>query len=153
MVENAKELVKGLLERMGVEAKVEGYLQEGDLFLEIKGDQEGVLIGKGGHTLEALQTLISRMINKQQKEPVRVAIDIDDYRKRRVESLTSMAKRSGEIVRTSGKAIVLGPFNAHDRRVIHLALQQDPYVVTESFGEGSIKEIRVFPREKDGGKN
>jgi spoIIIJ-associated protein len=145
-VEDAKQLVKGLLERMGTEAEVEIVQQERDLLVEIKGDREGNLTGKDGRTLEALQTLLSRMINKQYDGLVRVQVDVDDYRKRRAESLTGMAVRSGEIVRTSGEAVELGPYNAQDRRVIHIALEEDPYVTTKSVGEGDIKKIKIIPR-------
>ena len=81
-IEIAKELTIGLLERMGVKTEVEGFLKEGNLCLEIKGDHEGILIGKHGRTLESLQILINRMVNKRLKNAMRVVLDIDDYRKR-----------------------------------------------------------------------
>ena len=153
-VEDAKQLIKGLLERMRAEAEVKTVLHDRDLLVDIQGDREGLLIGKGGRTLDALQTLISRMINKQHDGSVRVVIDIDGYKKRRSESLTRMAMRSGEIVRATGKAVVVGPFTAQDRRVIHLALQESPHVTTESMGEGegNIKKIRIIPKKKEGGE-
>lgn len=142
----------GLLERMGVEAEVEGFIEEGGLYLDIKGDQEGLLIGKHGHTLESLQLLINRMVNKRLKEPVRVFLDVDHYKKRRADSLKKMAHRLGERAKMSGKAITIGPFNSHDRRVIHISLQQDPSLKTESMGEGEMKKIMVIPK-KEGGKD
>jgi len=149
-IENAKQLLMGLLERMGVHAEVDGSLKEGDLCLEIKGDQEGMLIGKNGRTLEALQILINRMINKRVKESVRVVLDVNHYRERRADSLIKMANRLGEKAKMTGKTVTVGPYNAHDRRIIHIALQDDPSLQTQSIGEGDLKEISIIPRrEKD----
>ncbi len=144
-VEIAKELIAGLLERIGVKAEVEGFLAEEDLHLEIKGDQEGILIGRHGRTLESLQVLINRMVNKRLGTPVRIVLDIDDYRKRKAESLKKMAIRIGEKVKSKDHPLTIGPFNAHDRRLIHIALKEDPSLRTESLGEGKLKKITIIP--------
>ncbi len=149
-IEIAKELMTGLLERMGVKTEVEGYLKEGNLCLEIKGDQEGILIGKHGRTLESLQMLINRMVNKRLKNAVRVVLDIDDYRKRRVESMANIACRLGEKAKKIGHSLTVGPFNSHDRRIIHITLKEDPYLRTESLGEGELKKVKIIPIKKDG---
>jgi spoIIIJ-associated protein len=149
-IEIAKELTTGLLERMGVKTEVEGFLKEGNLCLEIKGDQEGILIGKHGRTLESLQMLINRMVNKRLKNAVRVVLDIDDYRKRREESMANIACRLGEKAKRIGHSLTVGPFNSHDRRIIHLTLKEDPYLKTESLGEGELKKVKIIPIKKDG---
>jgi len=149
-IEIAKELTIGLLERMGVKKEVEGFLKEGNLCLEIKGDQEGILIGKHGRTLESLQMLINRMVNKRLKNAVRVVLDIDDYRKRRAESMANIACRLGEKAKRMGHSLTVGPFNSHDRRIIHLTLKEDPYLKTESLGEGELKKVKIIPIKKDG---
>ena len=149
-IEIAKELTIGLLERMGVKKEVEGFLKEGNLCLEIKGDQEGVLIGKHGRTLESLQMLINRMVNKRLRNAVRVVLDIDDYRKRRIGSMTDIALRIGEKAKRIGHSLTIGPFNSHDRRIIHLTLKEDPHLKTESLGEGELKKVKIIPTKKDG---
>ena len=149
-IEIAKELTIALLERMGVKTEVEGFLKEGNICLEIKGDQEGVLIGKHGRTLESLQMLINRMVNKRLRNAVRVVLDIDDYRKRRVGSMTDIAHRIGEKAKRIGHSLTIGPFNSHDRRIIHLTLKEDPYLKTESLGEGELKKVRIISIKKDG---
>ncbi|MGZ3567981.1 MAG: Jag family protein [Thermodesulfobacteriota bacterium] len=141
----ARELTIGLLERMGVRPEVEGFLREGALHLEIRGDQESILIGKHGRTLEALQMLIGRMVNKRLKSAIRVTLDIDDYRKRRADSMTQMAHRMGEKAKSTGRQQTAGPFNAHDRRIVHVALKEDPFLRTESLGEGELKKIKIIP--------
>jgi spoIIIJ-associated protein len=151
-VEIAKQLMMGLLERMEINTVLEGFLREGDIYLEVAGDKRGILIGKHGHTLDSLQFLINRMVNKRLKEPVRVILDINDYRKRRAESLKKMAVRLGEKVKTVGHALTVGPFNAHDRRIIHIALKEDPFLGTESLGDGETKRIKIIPKGKEGQK-
>jgi spoIIIJ-associated protein len=148
-IEIAKELTVGLLERMGVKAEVEGFVKEGSLWLEIKGDQEGVLIGKHGRTLEALQMLINRMVNKRLRNAARVVLDIDDYRKRRVDSMADIAHRIGEKAKRLGHSLTIGPFNSHDRRIIHVTLKEDPYLRTESLGEGELKKVKIIPIKKE----
>ncbi|MGZ3524751.1 MAG: Jag family protein [Thermodesulfobacteriota bacterium] len=147
-IEIAKELTKGLLERMGVRTEVEGFLKEGNLYLEIKGDQEGILIGKHGRTLESLQMLVNRMVNKRLKNAMRVILDIDDYRKRRADSVTLMALRLGDEAKRTGHSQVAGLLNAYDRRIIHITLKEDPFLKTESIGEGELKKVTIIPMKK-----
>ena len=144
-VELAKKLMAGLLERIGVKAEVEVVYEEGDLHLEVKGDQEGILIGRHGRTLDSFQFLINRMVNKRLTTPVRIILDINDYRKRKTENLNKMAVRIGEKVKSKGHPLTIGPFDAHDRRLIHIALKEDPAVRTESLGEGKLKKITIVP--------
>lgn len=148
-VELAKQLTLGLLQRMGAEAEVEGFLREGDIYLEIKSNQEAILIGKHGRTLDSLQFLINRMVNKELKEPVRMVLDINNYKKRRADSLKKMAIRMGESATGTGEEITIGPFNAHERRIIHVTLQENPSLKTESFGEGEMKRIKIIPTKKE----
>ena len=149
-IEIAKQLTIELLERMGVKTEVEVFLKEGVLYLEIKGDQEGILIGKHGRTLESLQLLINRMVNKRLKNAMRVILDIDDYRKRRADSMAQMAQRLGEKAKKTGHSLTVGPFNAHDRRIIHVTLKEDPSLKTESLGEGELKKVKIIPMKKEG---
>jgi spoIIIJ-associated protein len=142
----------GLLERMEITPILEGVLREGDIYLEIRGDKERILIGKHGRTLESLQFLISRMVNKRLKEPVRVILDINDYQKRRADNLKKLALRVGEKAKTRGYGLAIGPFNAHDRRIIHVTLKEDPILRTGSLGEGEMKRVKIIPTKKEGRK-
>ena len=149
-IEIAKEFTIGLLERMGVNAEVEGFINEGNLCLEIKKDQEGMLIGKNGRTLDSLQMLINRMVNRRLKNARRVILDIDGYRRKRADNLASVAHRLGEKAKRVGHALTVGPFSAHDRRIIHLALKEDLSLKTESLGEGELKKVKIVPLGKEG---
>jgi spoIIIJ-associated protein len=147
-IETAKQLMMGLLDHMGIKTEVEGSLKEGEIYLEVKGDKEGILIGKRGRTLDSLQFIINRMVNKHLKEPVKVYLDVNHYKERRADSLTKMAARLGERAKRTGKVLSIGPFNAHDRRTIHVALKKDPSLRTESFGEGEMKIIKIIPKSQ-----
>ena len=135
---------------MGAKTEVEGFLKEGNLYLNIKGDQEGILIGRHGRTLESLQMLINRMVNKRLKNTLRVVLDIDDYRKRRGDSIAQMAIRLGDKAKRTGHSQTVGPFNAYDRRIIHLTLKEDPSLNTESLGEGELKKVKIIPMKNVG---
>jgi spoIIIJ-associated protein len=144
-VEITKKLMVGLLERIGVKAEVDVAFEEGDLHLEIKGDQEGILIGRHGRTLDSFQFLINRMVNKRLETPVRIVLDINEYRKRKTENLKKMAIQVGEKVKSKGHPLTFGPFDAHDRRLVHIALKEDPAIRTESLGEGKLKKMTIIP--------
>ena len=151
LLPQAQELLERILELMGEKAKVVGRFDEEDrLSLSIDAADAGLLIGKQGQTLEALQYLLTKMIAKKARRKVRVFIDIESYRARHQEALTQLALKSGEKAKKSGKPITLNPMNPHDRRIIHLALQGDKEVKTMSRGEGLYKKVVVYPmRKKD----
>jgi len=146
--EVARELMTQLIKGMGLKAELNVSIKGDAIYLDIKGEKEEILIGKRGRTLEALQFLLNRMVNKQLEEGVRVFIDINQYKERRANSLTNMAVRLGERVKRGQKPLTIGPFNAHDRRIIHLALKEDPALTTESLGEGEMKRIRIVPKSQ-----
>lgn len=151
MLPQARELLEHLLELMGEKAKVAGRVDEEDrLNLSIDAEDAGLLIGKQGQTLEALQYLLTKMIAKKARRKVRVFIDIESYRARHQDALTQLAIKSGEKAKKSGRPITLNPMNPHDRRIIHLALQNDKEIKTMSRGEGLYKKVVVYPvRKKD----
>jgi spoIIIJ-associated protein len=149
LLPHAQELLERFLEMMGEKAKVAGRLDEEDrLSLSIDAEDAGLLIGKQGQTLEALQYLLTKMIAKKARRKVRVFIDIESYRARHQEALTQLALKSGEKAKKSGRPITLNPMNPHDRRIIHLALQGDQEVKTMSRGEGLYKKVVVYPMRK-----
>ncbi len=137
-----------LLELMAMKTEVNASLNGDEVFLDITGDREGILIGKHGRTLDSLQFIFNRMVNKQLKEGVKVYIDVNGYKIKRTDSLKKMAYRLGERVKRAGKSLTIGPFNSNDRRTIHLALKEDPGLETESLGEGEMKRIRIIPKSQ-----
>lgn len=130
----AATVLRELLERMKIEAEValaEGPGEEG---LQVLGPDLGALIGRGGENLVSLQQIVSAITSKRVGRSVHVAIDIEGYRHRREEQLREMATRVAARVRSTGTAVTLEPMLAYERRVVHLALQGQAGVRTESVG-------------------
>jgi len=149
-VEYVRSVLEGILFRMGVEAMVVGEEGEGDIRLDIKGDNSGLLIGKHGRTLDSLEYVVNKVYQRRFGEGERVLLDAENYRKRRVEALENLGLRLGEKVKRKGRAVVAGVFNSRDRRIIHMALREDPSVETESRGEGFFKKLVIRPRVRSG---
>ncbi len=148
LVGQAQEILESMLEKMGETATVAGSRDEDRITLSIESADAGLLIGKQGQTLEALQYLVSKILSKKSKKKVRLVIDIESYRARHGQALTQMALKYGDKVKKTGKPITLNPMNPHDRRIVHLALQGDTELKTLSRGEGLYKKVVVYPVKK-----
>jgi len=144
----AQEVLATILQKMGESCTVQGIQKLNHIHLMVEGEDAGLLIGKQGQTLEALQYLVTKIVAKQSQRKPRVIIDIESYRERHKQTLIEMALRQGEKAKRSGKPVTLNPMNAHDRRIVHLALQPDKDVKTKSRGEGLYKKIIIYPVRK-----
>jgi len=143
----AKEVLERLLSLMKVSASIEEKepSEEGRalILLEITGDDLGILIGRRGQTLSSLQYLLYLMVGHQLKAHVPVTIDVAGYRERRQEALRNLAWRMAERVMATGQPVPLEPMPARERRIIHLALQDYPGVITQSIGEGEDRKVTI----------
>lgn len=143
------ELIDYFLGAMGVVA--ETYIreddEEGSMTFEIEGQDAGLLIGRRGETLEALQFLIRTVTNRQLGRKAYVVIDIEDYRERRVQMLGRLARRTAGRVGSSGNEDSLEPMSPAERRIVHMALAGHPEVRTESEGEGNQRRVVIFPND------
>ncbi len=142
--EGAPQILSDLLTLMNMPSEIK--LRE-DGIIEIQGDGSGIIIGKRGATLDALQFIVNRILNKDRSEPVYVTIDTEGYRKRHMEHLRSMAMKMGQKARRTGQSVSLERMNPYDRRIIHLALKNDSRVNTKSIGDGIFKKIVIIPRK------
>jgi spoIIIJ-associated protein len=113
--------------------------------LDIDGEDLGLLIGRRGQTLSSLQYLLNLICSKKVGKRVSLGVDVDGYRRRREESLVSLAHRTASRVRSTGRSVTLEPMPPNERRIIHLALQDDANVVTVSIGEGEARKVAVTP--------
>jgi len=147
----ARDLLVGILSQMTFECQVTATETDDTIILSIVGDDSGLLIGRRGQNLDALQYILNKAINKSDSERKMIVVDSEEYRKRREESLLGMAERIREKVKKTQKPLSLSHMNAHDRRIIHLALQEDEALVTKSRGEGEYRKVIVLPAKK--GKN
>ncbi|MFP3867326.1 MAG: RNA-binding cell elongation regulator Jag/EloR [Desulfobacteraceae bacterium] len=150
LLPQALEILDQLLQKMNESCKVNGIQEDDQIKLYIEGEDPGLLIGKQGQTLEAIQYLVTKILAKQTKKKPRVVIDIESYRERHRQALIDMALKYGDKVKRVGKPLTLSPMNAHDRRIIHLTLQPDKELKTKSRGEGLYKKIIIYPAKKKG---
>jgi Predicted RNA-binding protein len=119
------------------------YKDENLLRLNVVGGDMGLLIGKRGQTLDAMQFLLNLISNKDRKEKIKIVLDVEGYRQRRERSLQELAKRLAEKVRFDKKNVALEPMMSNERRIIHLTLQDDPYVETFSQGEEPMRKVVI----------
>ena len=143
-IKAVEEFVKDTLKAMNMEVEIASSIDEdGALCVDMKGEHMGILIGKRGQTLDALQYLANRVANKHQDGYVRVKLDTENYRARREETLKHLAKNIAHKVKRNRRPVALEPMNPYERRIIHSALQSDPYVTTHSEGEEPYRKVVV----------
>jgi len=145
----AKGILQEILTRMNLDFPVTVEETPEAVILDIKGAGNGLLIGKKGQTLDAIQYIVNRISNKHGKDRKRIIIDTEEYRRRRGETLVQLAEKLGQKVKKTNKPVTISNLNAHDRRIIHLALQTDKLLVTKSRGEGILRKIIILPNKSN----
>jgi len=148
MAAKAQTVLTDILGLMGVQASVETVndAKSGEIILDIRSESSGLLIGRKGQTLEALQYLVTRIAGERPgSEGPHLVIDIEHYRERRRRSLEDMALRLGEKAKRQRKTVTVDALGAADRRIIHAALQDDPWLTTKSLGQGSYRRLLIIP--------
>jgi len=147
-----KEILDGLLQMMGIKAalkarKVESGAETSWL-LDLQGQDLGMLIGRRGETLDALQYLTRLMVNHRLQRRSSLSLDVESYKSRREISLRRLAERMAAQARDLGRTVTLEPMPANERRIIHMALQDDKSVRTESVGEGDRRKVTIIPNRQ-----
>lgn len=131
---------------MGLDVSFDVREEEDALMIDMQGDNQGILIGHRGETLDALQYLTSLQVNKGGKEYRRVTLDTEGYRAKREQTLIALANRMANKVHKSGRRMMLEPMNPYERRILHATLQDHPYVTTHSEGEEPNRRVVIAPR-------
>jgi len=144
----AKKTLEEILALIPVEATVAVTRGERRITLKIQGDRSGLLIGRKGNTLDALQFLVNKIVSKALNKKIDVVIDSENYRRRREDSLTQLALKMGDKAKRIKKPVTTNPMNPHDRRLVHLALKDDEHLETRSRGEGLMKRVVILPKGK-----
>ena len=141
----AVDFLKDVFRTMNMEVEIDVVYDadEKTMDIDLKGDDMGILIGKRGQTLDSLQYLANRVANKHQEGYVRVKLDTENYRARREETLRHLAKNIAHKVKRNRRPVALEPMNPYERRIIHSALQSDPYVMTHSEGEEPFRKVVI----------
>ncbi|HEY3078408.1 MAG TPA: RNA-binding cell elongation regulator Jag/EloR [Chloroflexota bacterium] len=144
--DEARMILLDLLDLMSMDTDVEIHQRDGNLVLEVVGEDLGLLIGRRGETLSALQFLLNLVLAKRLKKWARVIVDVEGYRARREQTLSGLARRIAFRVHETGQPIALEAMPANERRIIHLALAEDPHVSTGSVGEGDQRKVVISPK-------
>lgn len=143
-IKAVEDFLKNTMKAMDMEVELKTEIdQDGALCVDMSGEHMGILIGKRGQTLDSLQYLANRVANKHQEGYVRVKLDTENYRARREETLRHLAKNIAHKVKRNRRPVVLEPMNPYERRIIHSALQSDPYVMTHSEGEEPFRKVVI----------
>ena len=134
------------------DVQIESEERDGYLYLSMTGENMGILIGRRGETLDALQYLVNLVVNKKLfplGERAKIILDIEGYRSKREKTLINLAKKISMRVRRTGNKVVLEPMSPHERRIIHTALQGDDEVETYSEGVEPYRKVVVAPKNKN----
>jgi spoIIIJ-associated protein len=154
LLDTARDIVATLIDKMGILAAVEvsdrgGQVDEptgevGPVVLNIVGDDLGMLIGRRGDTLRDLQFIVRLLVSRKLGVWPNLVLDVEGYKAKRSESLRALAQRMADQARETGRPVVLEPMPAHERRIIHLALRDDPDVYTESTGKDEYRKVQIL---------
>ncbi|MFH0808961.1 MAG: RNA-binding cell elongation regulator Jag/EloR [Pseudomonadota bacterium] len=154
VVATAHEVCQRIIDDLGAEVQVNPTALPGEVRLELLGADSSMLIGHRGEVLNALQHIVSKITNRRTAARAAVVLDAEGWRQQRRQSLEELARKLAQKAKQSGKPVSLSPMNAHDRRIIHLALEHDPEIRTKSAGDGALRKVVISPhRSRRGAKS
>jgi spoIIIJ-associated protein len=146
-VDRGRSVLQKLVDSVTSDAEIVVKSSSQQIVYTVRGGNSAVLIGKRGQTLEAIQYLLKKIVNKSSENRTRIIVDIEGYFSKRQDDLQKQACRIAEKACQNGKPVVIGRFNPQDRKIIHIALKNDHRVKTQSMGEGYLKKIIVLPQK------
>lgn len=141
--------IAAILKGIGIHGRISSFYEDGNLHIDVDGQDCGAAIGRHGETLDAIQYMASLVANKYTEEHLRVVVDIGGYRKRREQTLIGIAERTAQKVSRSGRQFRLEPMNPAERRIIHSALQGFPGITTFSEGADPDRCVIIAPAQQD----
>ncbi|HUV49678.1 MAG TPA: RNA-binding cell elongation regulator Jag/EloR [Anaerolineae bacterium] len=146
-VDLGRDVLQHIIDCITTDTTISIEPDEDRMLLRVKGGNPALLIGKHGQTLEAIQYLVEKIINKNSEQRIRIQVDVDGYLENRQASLQKLVGRLAKKAKQTGKPVTIGQMNAYDRRIVHLALKDDSEIRTKSIGNGYIKKLMIFPRK------
>ena len=144
IADTGKEFLLGMFGKMGLSVQIEKVTTKDKITFQVHGEDLGILIGKHGQTLDAIQYLTNLVANKEVRRRCQIVVDVENYRSRREETLIQLAHRLGAKVRRTRQKIALEPMNAFERKIIHLALQNEKNIKTDSEGQEPYRHIVIY---------
>ena len=147
--DNLSEFFNLLFEKLRLTPQITYKEENGNIFVNLEGDDLGILIGRRGETLDSVQFLANLFINKSKEDYKKVIVDVEDYRKKREDTLRNLAERLSQKVKRTGRKISLEPMSPHERRIIHMALQENKSVNTYSEGMEPFRKVVIAPNRNN----
>ena len=144
IADTGKEFLLGMFGKMGLSVQIEKLTTKDKITFQVHGEDLGILIGKHGQTLDAIQYLTNLVANKEVRRRCQIVVDVENYRSRREETLIQLAHRLGAKVRRTLQKIALEPMNAFERKIIHVALQNEKHIKTDSEGQEPYRHIVIY---------
>lgn len=141
-------MLRRIVTAISPEAAINVKQQDNQICFNVEGGDAGILIGKRGQTLEAIQVLVDKAVRRMNGHAVRVTIDVEGYLKNKEDNLIRTAERVAQRVKTKGRPASIGFMNSQDRRIVHLALKDDHAVRTQSVGDGNYRKLMVYPKRR-----
>ena len=145
----AQETLEKIISLISADTRISAERKADEIILNIMGNNTGILIGHKGKTLEAIEYIVNKAVNKASEEKVRVIVDSENYRKRKDESLKTLAFQMAEKAKKTNRTATIDPISPRDRRIVHLALKGDHRISTKSEGEGLFKRIFIIPNKEE----
>lgn len=142
------ETLKRIIEFITPDVQIETIKEAERVLFDVKGGNAGILIGRRGQTLEAIQYIVEKVVNKNADNRIRIQVDIEGYLEGRQSRLEELAAKLALKAKKTGKPVALGQLNSHDRRIVHLSLRDDDAVRTQSQGDGFYRKLMIFPKKK-----
>jgi spoIIIJ-associated protein len=149
LAKSGKGVLEKILMSMVEDMDIRVEVKEREIHYHVSSTKSAIIIGKRGQTLEAVQYILDKIMNKSRTTKVRIQVDIEGYLESRKESLEEMAHKLSEKAKKTGRPVAVGSMNAHDRKIIHITLKNDRKVRTQSMGEGVLKKLVIFPKKKN----
>lgn len=143
-----KDVLRRIIDSITTDASISVEEENGRILFNVQGGNSAILIGKHGQTLEAIQSLVEKIVNKHHSERIRVQVDVEGYLENRKINLIRHAERQAKKCKRIRKPVTVGYMNAHDRRIVHVALKNDREVRTHSMGDGFLRKLMIFPKKK-----
>jgi spoIIIJ-associated protein len=145
-VDRAAKVLEEIIRHVGVSADVTASNDGNEIRLDLSGESSGILIGRRGQMLDALEYLVNRIVGRDENGAPRIVIDTENYRARRRAALEEMARRMASQAKKRRKQVALNPMSPRDRRIVHLILQEDPSLTTRSSGDGYYRKLIIIPQ-------
>jgi spoIIIJ-associated protein len=147
-ISKGEEVLTHLINHISDGCSIRSEQKEGRIVFTIDGGNSALIIGKRGQTLDALQYLVDKIVNKQNEQRVRILVDVEGYLETRKANLKKLASRMADKAQRINKPVTIGQMNAYDRRIVHLHLKDNQAVRTQSMGEGYYRKLVIFPKKR-----